>query len=467
MRIDRRGLICGGIVALTGGRAFGQGLSQRPPAKPVPGGRALVARARLPGRVAFAVFDPTENRMLDQGAAEAPFTPASVLKIVTALYVLEKLGPDYRFRTRILQSGDTLILAGAGDPVLSSDDLAAMASDLVATGQVAPSRFQVWGGALPYAEEIAPAQADYLAYNPSLSGMILNFNRVHLGWQRVSGEYRLSLQARAARYSPQAYTITAQATDQREVFGYRANEGRENWTVSRRAMGKSGSRWLPVRKSELYAGDVFQTLCRSKGLELPPPEVTELLSDGVEIAAHESPPLSVIVRDMLKYSTNLTAEAVGLHASGAPDLIASGAAMRAWLAEKQPADGCLFADHSGLSADSCVTADAMVRLLAGARRDVKLAGFLKNGPPIDKLVKNADGRAQVLAKTGTLNFVSNLAGYVTGPSGRQLAFAMLCADDARHKKTRGQERPAGVAGWTGSAKELQRTLIASWITRFE
>ncbi|WP_243698478.1 D-alanyl-D-alanine carboxypeptidase/D-alanyl-D-alanine endopeptidase [Paracoccus alkanivorans] len=468
---SRRSVLGGAIAAgLTARNAAGQGLmpglAQRPPAKPVPGSAALIARAELSGRVCYALFDPVAGRMLEDGEGSAPLAPASTLKIATALYALDRLGPSHRFRTRVLRAGDMLVLAGAGDPVLSSDDLAGLAEELVKTGQTSPKRFAVWGGALPRIAEIAPPQADHLAYNPALSGMILNFNRVHLGWRRGGDGYQLSLEARAARNSPRAYTITAYPAAQQDLFGYRFEEGREVWTVSRSAMGRAGSRWLPVRQPELYAGDVFQTLCRARGLVLPAPEVIDKLPVAEELVSHDSPPLSKIAEDMLYYSTNLTAEAIGLHASGAPDLAASAAAMQEWGAAQGLTEGFRLVDHSGLSADSRVTASAMVRLLAGPGLEAGLPDLLKQDPLADALGDDVAGSAAVFAKTGTLNFVSNLAGYAVAPSGRRLVFATLCEDGSRHAATQGQDLPAGVITWTQRAKRLQHDLIEGWIARF-
>lgn len=468
--ISRRSLLSTGFASLLGGPAFGQavgdGLGLRPPVKPIPGSGPLIARAALPGEVSYALMDPVTGTMEDEGRAMAPHTPASVLKVMTTLYALDRLGPEHRFRTRVLRAGDMLILAGGGDPVLSTDDLALLASDLVETGQTSPARFAVWGGALPRIEEIAPAQADYLAYNPALSGMILNFNRVHLGWQHNGDGVQMSLQARAAKHSPRAYTIDANSGQQSELFSYRDEDGREIWTVSRAAIGRAGSRWLPVRKPELYAGDVFQTLCRAQGLVLPKPEVIDSLPEAEEIVGHRSAPLNDILRDMLYYSTNLTAEVVGMHASGAEKLRESGAAMVDWLAEQGISEGCRFADHSGLSADSRITADAMVRLLSGPGRKAGLADMLKTNPLDHDLGSDGGRRAEVAAKTGTLNFVSNLAGYMTTPEGRDLAFAILSADGARHVASRGKELPPGVSIWTNSAKKLQRRLINGWAVNF-
>ncbi|MFV0386385.1 D-alanyl-D-alanine carboxypeptidase [Paracoccus sp. (in: a-proteobacteria)] len=464
--MSRRNLLTGALAVMIGSRAAALpgGLGQRPPARPVPGAAQVVARAGLAARVSYALLDPGTGVLHDGAAAFAPVTPASTLKVVTALYALDRLGPSFRFRTRILRAGDMIILAGGGDPLLSTDDLERLAGDLVASGQGSLARFAVWGGALPRLSEIAPGQADHLAYNPAMSGMILNFNRVHLGWRQSGGDYRMSLEARAEAHSPRAYTITAAPGAQVSLFSYGAGDGRESWTVSRAAMGKAGSRWLPVRKPELYAGDVFQTLCRAKGLVLPAPEVIGALPVATqEIAALDSPALRDILRGMLKYSTNLTAEVVGLRASGASGPGASARAMRDWLVAQGLGVGFSLADHSGLSADSRVTAGGMARILAGPGLSAGLPDLLKpEVPPPGRDVPAPD----VVAKTGTLNFVSNLAGYARDGGGPWLAFAVMCTDGARHAATRGAENPAGAAGWTRRAKTLQHDLVLSWLGRF-
>ncbi|WEF22973.1 D-alanyl-D-alanine carboxypeptidase/D-alanyl-D-alanine-endopeptidase [Paracoccus sp. S3-43] len=432
----------------------------RPPAKPAFSAGRLVAVADLPGIVAYAWLDAAGGVLADAALAAAPMMPASTLKAVTALYALDRLGRDRRFTTRVIRAGDMLVLAGGGDPVLSTDDLARLAGDLAATGQPAPARFAVWGGALPQIPEIAPGQADHLAYNPALSGMILNFNRVHLGWRQ--GGTQLSLEARAASHSPRAYTITAAPADQSDPFAWRQDGSRESWTVARSAMARPGSRWLPVRKPELYAGDVFQTLCRAKGLVLPAPEVIHDLPVGEVLASHESPPMEQILRGMLRFSTNLTAEVVGLHASGAADPAGSARAMQDWLtAQGQGADFTL-ADHSGLSPDSRVTAQGMARLLAGPGLAVGLPGLLKANPLDEDLGPDPAQTARIRAKTGTLNFVSNLAGYLDRADGGQSAFAILTADPARQAATAGQELPPGVLAWTRDAKRLQRDMLTIW-----
>ena len=436
------------------------GLSRRPAARPMPSPDALIAAAGLPGVVGYAAVDAMTGELVAANCAGA-MAPASTLKAITAAYALDRLGPGHRFRTRVIRSGDMLILAGGGDPRLDTDDLAELAAMTAAAVTTPPMRFTVWGGALPHVDELAPEQDDHLAFNPALSGMMLNFNRVHLGWQ--AGGAGLTAEARADRHSPRAYSVAASAGPG-TLFGYRADDRREYWRVSPAGMRRAGSRWMPVRKPELYAGDVFQTLCRAQGLALPAPEVLDDLPAGPEIAALDSPPLTDILADMLAYSTNLTAEAVGLAASGAPDQRASAAAMAQWLQGQGVAGDFTFADHSGLSPDSRISPEAMARMMAGPGRVAGLADLMKPDPLAEDLGRAPGLRGEVTAKTGTLNFVSNLAGYAEMPGGPKIAFAVFCADEPRRAASAGQELPDGVIGWTRRAKTLQRGIVESLVT---
>ncbi|SCY58644.1 D-alanyl-D-alanine carboxypeptidase [Paracoccus tibetensis] len=435
---------------------------RRPPPKPAPDARRLTARVQLPGQVAFALLGPDgQAGPQDLALATAAIAPASTMKAITALYVLDRVGPERRFQTQVIRAGDMLILAGGGDPVLSTDDLGALAAQLAARGEAAPARFGVWGGALPTIPRIAPEQAEHLPYNPALSGMMLNFNRVHLGWTRA-GE--MSVEARGAAASPRAFTITAAAASQPQLFAYRQEAALEHWTVQRAALGGGGSRWLPVRLPELHAGDVFQTLCRARGFALPAPEVLDRLPQGEVIARHDSPLVGELIRDMLRYSTNITAEVLGLHASGAPDLPASGQRMLGWLNAAGLGQGMVLADHSGLGATSRMSVLEMARVMAGPGREMNLASLLRQNP-LEGDPSGGPIRGEVAAKTGTLNFVSNLAGFVTSPSGRQGSFAIFCVDPARRDAAIGQEMPAGVSQWTRSAKAVQRDLLAAFAAR--
>lgn len=488
--MKRRVFLGVSLAVLAGAGQAGAGqagaeVGLRPRRKPALAPLARLQAARL-GRAELGFFavDLGTGAVRDSHQPDLPLPPASTLKTVTALYALDRLGAAHRFQTRVIRVGDALVLAGGGDPVLDSDALAGLAAATArAVGDWRPARFLVWGGALPRMAEVAPGQAAHLAYNPAVSGMMLNFNRIHLGW-RCADSCAFSLEARAARSSPRAYTVSAAARPGGGAFAHSLTGGVEQWQVPRAGLGKAGSRWLPVRQPELYAGDVFQTLCRAEGLALPAPEVSLQRPEGAMIAHHDSPALTEVLRGMLDHSTNLTAEAVGLAASGAGDLAGSAAAMARWVEGRGgrqaggvsgadadleaeggvAASGLRFVDHSGLSGDNRITARGLAGLLARPEARQALRGLLKTDPLRDVLGTDArgDGRngaARVAAKTGTLNFVSCLAGYAGQPEGAEVAFAILSADLGKREETAGQELPAGVLAWVKRSKEMQRDLV--------
>src|SRR6476619_7709245 len=78
------------------------------------------------------VMDAAGNELVAQNT-DKPFVPASVTKIVTAWLAMEVLGGDYRFETRFyLDDKRALYVRGGGDPFLISEELAQLASALVA-----------------------------------------------------------------------------------------------------------------------------------------------------------------------------------------------------------------------------------------------------------------------------------------------------------------------------------------------
>lgn len=474
----RRDFLSFGIA---GGLLAGGALPHSARAQGGRGSEALITAADLGGDVSFVVADLRSGLVLEERGAAKPMAPASTAKVITALYALEALGPEFRFVTRLIATGPVaggviqgdLILAGGADPTLSTDDLDDLAADLARAGvRGVTGRFLVWGGALPYAGEIAGDQPVHVGYNPAISGMILNFNRVHFEWRRAGAGYQLGMDARGARVQPRAYTAAASlANRQAPLFSYERRGGKEHWSVAASGLGKAGSRWLPVRDPVAYAGDVFQTLARARGVPLPAPQSLGRAPAGTAIARHASVPLGVILRDMMKYSTNLTAEAVGMTASAArkvdPAHGASGAAMADWLKARAGTGAVRFADHSGLGADTRISAMDMVRALRLLGPQAGLRGLMKGFELRDESGRKLQSQPFAIdAKTGTLNFVSTLAGYMTAPDGTELVFAIFTGDLARRARAARDEEPAGSVAWVKRSKILQSQLLMRWATLY-
>lgn len=443
---------------------------------------ALLAQANLGGPTGLAAIDLGSGAVIEAHQADMALPPASVAKAATALYALRVLGPEHRFVTRIRARGGTisggvlrgdLVLEGGGDPTLQTDDLAQMAQRLVDLGlRRVEGRLLVDDAALPRIAMIDAGQPPQAGYNPAVGGMNLNFNRVHFSWRAGRGGLQLGLDARSAREVPPVTVVRIAAAERSHpVYTHGLDAGREVWTVARPALTGEGSRWLPVRQPALYAGDVLRALLAARGCTVPAPQVAPRAAEGAVLAEHRAPAMPELLRDMLRFSTNITAEALGLAASlragGAGDLRTSAGRMNGWLEGRLGVPGLAFVDHSGLGDASRVSALAMARFFAAARRDGFPAELLRIHP-----MRDAQGRelpnppVAVRAKTGTLNFVSGLGGYARTAGGREMAFAIASADMARRARIPEAERdrPPGARAWAGRARALQQGLIDRWAT---
>lgn len=443
---------------------------------------ALVDAARLGGSVGFAVANVATGKGLEQRNSDLGQPPASVAKALTAAYGLDVLGQDYRFKTRLIATGGLLngvvqgdlILAGGGDPTLSTDGLASLAGQLKTAGITAvKGDFIVWGGALPMLRVIDAAQPDHVGYNPAVSGLNVNYNRVHFEWRQANGSYAVTMQARTERHRPSVKMASMQIIARSApVYTYADHAGIDTWTVAKGALGKGGARWLPVRKPEVYAGEIFQTFAGAQGIKLSAPIVLQGdVPDGETVTAYSSEPLSKILKDMLKWSTNLTAEVVGLTATYVrtgirpSSLENSAQELNVWAKETLGVQSAALIDHSGLGENSRISASDMMKALLALRSSSELKPLLKPFRMLDKnrnLIK--DHPLSVHAKTGTLNFVSGLAGYVDLPDGTELVFAIFAANhDLRAALTKSErERPPGGREWNRRAKALQQSLIERW-----
>lgn len=436
----------------------------------------MMASARLSGVTGFCVAEVASGKVLESVNADAAVPPASVAKTITSLFALEHLGPDHRFSTRVMATapvvggrldGD-LILAGGGDPTLDTDGMGDLVAALAQTGlRQVSGRFLIYADALPNFARITDEQPVQVGYNPGLSGLALNYNRVNFEWTK--GGATLQMNARGERYVPPVSRIgMAAAARDLPVFTYDSSRNGETWTVAQPALSKAGGRWLPVRQVAEYVAEVFATLCAAQGIALAKPQRIAALPDGaVALVDRPSPALTDILREMLKYSTNITAETMGLASSAAPDLPGSAAAMAGWARDTLGLQA-QFVDHSGLGAASRVTAEGMMRaIMAGEKRPsgAGLRGILK-----EVGLKDADGRlvkggpVRVVAKSGTLNFVSGLVGFIEPPSGRDLAFAIFSADAPRREAVPVAEReqPPGERSWVARARGLQGNLLNRW-----
>lgn len=424
-------------------------------------GYALAAPALAHSGAAVLVVSLDRGDTLFAREAERLYTPGSNLKLFTAASALHHLGPDYRFRTPLLAvgtiRGDTLhgdlVLVGRGDPDLSSLHLAALADTLAARG------VRIVAGDLRADASWFDAPADWgpgwmwddgpYWFWPWISALTLDDNVVTLVVRpgRSPGD-----PVNVALAPPTGFV------DVRVSATTGARGAASTVDVVRRWMPRSANvievtGVLPldadslvaqrsVDEPPLYAATVLSELLAARGVTLSGRVVYAPLASGERadtVAVHVSDSLAVSLRNFLKISDNLTGEqlvkTIGAEVAGPPGSYASGlAAERAFLAREVGLDTTAFllADGSGVSRYNLATAGQIVRLLGWAAGRDDLAGPFITALPVaglDGTLRNrmrgtaAEGRAR--AKTGTLQGVTALAGYVSSAEGERLAFSLM------------------------------------------
>jgi D-alanyl-D-alanine carboxypeptidase/D-alanyl-D-alanine-endopeptidase (penicillin-binding protein 4) len=435
--------------------------------------------------VGYLVVDLSDKRVLAESNPDQLFIPASVSKLATIIPALEVLGSDHRFTTTIEAQGNvaegvltgSLILKGGGDPSLTGDDLQTMAKQLAGSGiKRVDGTFAYDATAtinLPFISAMQPEAADY---NCGVSALSVNYNRIHLEWHpdgtdriitatAVSDNLKLPLNDVSLSFAsdklPGPYLRTGPA-------------GEDRWQLSANLPAK-GEVWLPLADPAPIAADIFRSTAGTVGVVLPPAAPGVAAADVRTLVTHESRPLSDIARYVLRYSNNLSTELIGLATSKALTgqrlpLEDSAAALVTWWRQHVPAanwTGLVLGNHSGLSSESRTTPRQIVAMLeeASGQSAVDFHDLLHQIG-----WKGVKGSAYV--KTGTMEYVRGLAGYIDTAAGHRLVFALFFNDPAKRAALTAAFDPRIVAIdarsriWRNRAIELERKLTSGWSARF-
>jgi len=326
---------------------------------------------------------------------DARLLPASTEKLFTAAVALSELGPDFRWRTVLWATGPVqdsvlhgdLILEGGGDPTLGMPEGTNL-SDLASAAQRAGIR------------------------------------RVHGNLEALD-----TIVGRGQDAWPQGWTINSSRD------GYGAPVLGLNWDQNRygeHALPEPRPRALKAMRAALLARGIrvlgSDTAVRARG------DSIGRRRNWTRLGTVYSPELEPVLRSCLRESVNPFAEAMllalGMGRRG-PARESGRKRIQEWLAARGVDQTRMLVDDGcGLSRYDLTSARQMAKLLAMDARSggTRLVAVLPTGGEgtLRKRFRNLPDPTLVVAKTGTLDGVSNLAGYLVRPGRDTLAFAFLC-----------------------------------------
>ncbi len=440
---------------------------------------ALASGKALRGaHVGVYAIDARDGRLLYERNQDDAFQPASTFKLLVGSAALDKLGPNFRFRTDVVAGGDVangvlqgeLVLRGGGDPFLNAKDLDAAAAAVAAAGIV-----RATGGVrIDDAHFEAPGYLpgwnwDDFAYYyaPVVSALTFEENVVHLtiapganpGDAATVTAAPVGIVGRpvegcqptaAVRVLPLATTGPAGGKDTVDVERERSGCIRVTGTIP--AGAKPDLVDAAVVSPAVYAYDAFAAALRAHGVATDgltqiagpwPDEHRTVLAPNANakvVWSHDSEPLRDTLADLWLPSDNLVAELLlrqlGFAANGAPGTTEHGAAFeKTWLtALGVDTTAIAINDGSGLSTYDRITPHDLVTILKhdwdGPYRDVVLDALPITGVrgTLKPAYVGTPAEKTIFAKTGSISHVSTLAGYAANVKHGAVIFAFQVDD---------------------------------------
>jgi serine-type D-Ala-D-Ala carboxypeptidase/endopeptidase (penicillin-binding protein 4) len=447
-----------------------------------------------------------DGKVLYSSRSDHLFQPASNMKLFTSAAALEKLGPDFVFRTTVESDMppdnegwvSNLYLVGRGDPNLSSRVLpyqpkpvagspADAAFQNLADQVVARGVREVGGNLVaddsyflfePYSHDWAEEDLIW-GYAAPVTALAFNDNALVLHARpaaAVGGLAQVWLDPVADYYQLNNRLETAAPGTKERIFVERGRDPRELdvWgEIAANTVESQGEGTLAIADPPRLIGEMFRRMLEKRGVivrgqvevrhltrfeaatspdagnSFAPPLPRALLAE------HDSLPLGEDTKVINKVSQNLHAEmllrTLARETKNYGSLTVGLQALQEFCLQAGiEAIEFHFADGSGLSRETLVTPGAILRLLVFMARSPRFAAFYDSLPTagvdgtLNDRFKDTVAEGKIHAKTGTIEHVNSLSGYMDLPAGKRIAFSIIGNSDPLESKD-GEKILDGVA----------------------
>ena len=412
------------------------------------------------------ILDPATSSVVLEVNPDKTFLPASVLKVLTTSAALEKLGPDFRYRTGVYTNGTIdsngtlqgdLVLVGRGDPNLTDPygelfekpallelaqevknrGISSIQGDIIGDDSYFDSDSPVKGWTALALRSLYGAPINALSVNNNVLWVYARptkYNqKVIVGVEPQTSYFKIRNQAKTG------------SRRARQTIHVRLIRGTNTIVVSGiLPANKTASHPVLLERAAEVAADMLQEALQSEGITVHGKVHATHYGDVSEeqrkswnlLAEHQSPPLIRALEIINKKSQNLHAEmllrTLGAEFKGSGTNEAGLQVVKEFLVDSGiESDRIKLNDGCGLSRENLVTPRFQTSLLNFLSQRYYFDLF-RNTLAIsgtDGTLKNRmsalDVRGSIHAKTGTLNGVTTLAGYMTTKSGRNLIFSIF------------------------------------------
>ena len=460
---------------------------------------SLTAKADLPSEVAQALNQagvPLENVAVVVQAVDSEqaslqhnpgksLNPASVMKLLTSKAALDLLGPNYRWKTEIYYDGSlsqgvlsgNLIIKGYGDPQFNTADFWRLLYSIKQAGISHINGNLILDKSHFAAPQQQRANFDneiWRAYNAQPSALLVNGRHTRFKFSRSSSE-KNAVAISADMALPQIEIVNnmrllpGACRDWRNHMQYSVSSEQTSASEPVKTITFSGSfaadceekvLELSLFNDEQYAYYSFKQLWQALGGQFSGQlQVKARPNQAIKLLEQRSETLSQVLPEMNKWSNNLMARQLLLTMAAekmaVPASEADGAsAIKNWFNSQQlGADTLVVENGSGLSRIERLSAEQLARMLVQAYLSPTMPEFMSSLPVLAldgtlmKRLKDSPAAKRAHLKTGSLDGVSAIAGYLLDKQNRRQVLVML----VNHEKA-------------GASKIAQDALI-EWVYR--
>jgi serine-type D-Ala-D-Ala carboxypeptidase/endopeptidase (penicillin-binding protein 4) len=407
-----------------------------------------IAAQRLPASaVSFVILEADSGHVVMTQNADTPRSPASTIKTVTTFAALDMLGPTFVWQTRAWTHEGDLFLQGGGDPYMTMERWWSFAHGLRAQGLksirgdivIDDTAFSV-GSEDPGAFDGRPNRS----YNVLPDALMVNFQSIDFKLIADADSRQVQVIASPTpvnldvenhiRFAPGRCSGSAGRVDF-QVPSARWDRVVFSGALSPHCAARSFARVLLTPAT--YAFGTFVELWRESGGEFTGKlRVEPTPADAKPLFSFDSLSLGEIVRLTNKHSSNLMARhlllTLGKERFGNPATVEKGAAAIADWGHERGFDlaGVDIDNGSGLSRSTHISVLQMANILNAAYHSRFAPEYLASFPlaGMDGTLRarmKSSPAGSVRLKTGHLDSVSGVAGYVTNSAGKTYILVSL------------------------------------------
>lgn len=409
-------------------------------------------------------------------AADRSRNPASISKLFTTFAALEALGPAYRWKTEVytrqaprdgVLDGD-LWIKGYGDPFLVNEEFWKLVGEIRRLGI-----HEIRGDLVFDNSHYALAPEDpgafdnqpHRAYNQPPHPLLVNFNALQFFIEPDAERDAVRVQPEPPLPGLSVENRLRPASGACGGFqrGVSYAVPREGQVVLEGHYARTCDRFRLLRVAVPppdYAHGLFQLYWEQLGGRFSGGWREDVWRDdqAEPLLVHKSRPLGDLLRVVNKYSNNVMTRhlklALGVEAFGEPATQGKGERALFDVLEQQglDTDGLILDNAAGLSRTNRATANQVAALLQQAHRSPFAPEYLASFPlagldgTVRRRFQDAEETGRMRLKTGRLDDVSAIAGYVRTASGRDLIVVVLVNGPEAHRG-RGEAVQDAVLRW--------------------